>query len=80
MRRCPNRVGVVIGVLILLGTNTLAAQYAVAPTPILDLHALTPEVRLGGYVSVRGTERRDTVTVIVNRARVTAMEIGRAHV
>ena len=73
MRRCPNRAGVLTGVLILLGTSTLAAQYALAPTPVLDLHALTPEVRLGGYVSVRGTERRDTVTVIVNRARVTAM-------
>jgi hypothetical protein len=43
------------------------------PSPVLNLHTLTPEVRLGGYVSVRGAERRDTVTVIVNRARVTAM-------
>ena len=73
MRRCRNRFGVCAGVLIALGPSILAAQYPLAVTPVLDVHALTPEVRLGGYVSVRGTERRDTVTVIVNRARVTAM-------
>src|SRR3989442_5771800 len=56
-----------------LGTSALAAQYPLAVTPVLDVHALTPEVRLGGYVSGRGTERRDTVTVIVNRPRGTAM-------
>jgi len=73
VRRSRNRFGVFAGVLIALGPSILAAQYPLAVTPVLDVHALTPEVRLGGYVSVRGTERRDTVTVIVNRARVTAM-------
>jgi len=62
--------GVVSGI---LGASSLAAQYPLAPSPVLDLHSLTPDVRLGGYVSVRATERRDTVTFIVNRARVTAM-------
>src|SRR3989475_8580796 len=73
VRRCRNRFGVFAGVLIALGPSVLAAQYPLAVTRVLDVHALTPEVRLGGYGSVRGTERRDTVTVIVNRARVTAM-------
>lgn len=50
----------------------LAAQYPLAPSPVLDLDALTPELRLGGYVSVRETLRRDTLTFTVNRARLTA--------
>jgi hypothetical protein len=72
MRRCPNHARLATA-LLLFGPTVAAAQYALAPTPVLDLHALTPELRLSGYVSVRGTERRDTVTVIVNRARVTAV-------
>ena len=49
----------------------LAAQYPLAPSPVLDLHALTHDLRFGGYVSARATVRRDTVTFVVNRARLT---------
>lgn len=57
----------------MLGASSLAAQYPLAPSPVLDLTTLAPELRLSGYVSVRGTVRSDTLTFIVNRARVTAM-------
>lgn len=50
----------------------LAAQYPLAPSPVLNLEALAREVRFGGYLSARGTERRDTTTFVVNRARITA--------
>jgi hypothetical protein len=46
--------------------------YPLAPSPVLDLHSLSHELRLGGYVSVRQTLRRDTLTAVVNRARLTA--------
>jgi len=49
-----------------------ASPYPLAPSPVLDLHTLSHELRLGGYVSVRETLRRDTLTTIVNRARLTA--------
>lgn len=54
-----------------LAAQTLAAQYPLAPSPVLDVRTLTHELRLGGYVSVRETLRRDTLTFIVNRARLT---------
>lgn len=53
------------------GVHPLAAQYPLAPTPVLDLSALSPEPRFSGYVSVRQTWRDDTSTFVVNRARVT---------
>ena len=53
--------------------GTVFAQYQLAPSPVLDIHALTPDVRLGGYVSVRSTERRDTVTFIVNHPNISAL-------
>lgn len=49
-----------------------AGPYPLAPSPVLDLRTLSHELRLGGYVSVRETLRRDTLTAIVNRARLTA--------
>jgi Phosphate-selective porin O and P len=49
----------------------LAAQYPLAPTPVLDLSSLSPEPRFSGYVSVRETWRRDTSTFLINRARIT---------
>jgi hypothetical protein len=55
------------------GAQALAAQYPLSPSPVLDLQALTPELRLSGYVSARATERSDTLTFLVNRARLTAM-------
>ena len=49
-----------------------ASQYPLAPSPVLDLRTLTHELRFGGYVSARQTWRRDTLTSIINRARLTA--------
>ena len=57
---------------LLLLVQAAGAQYPLAPSPVLDLHALTRELRLSGYVSARETLRRDTLTAIVNRARLTA--------
>jgi hypothetical protein len=51
------------------------AQYPLAPTPVLDTRTFTREVRLGGYVGFRGVLRRDTLTFVVNRARVTAQAL-----
>ena len=53
------------------GVPSLAAQYPLAPTPVLELFTLTPEPRFSGYVSVRQTWRDDTSTFVINRARVT---------
>ncbi len=58
--------------LILVVVQAVGAQYPLAPSPVLDLHTLTRELRLSGYVSARETLRRDTLTSIVNRARLTA--------
>jgi hypothetical protein len=65
------RPALVLSGVALLGTR-LTAQYPLAPSPVLDLHTLSHDVRFGGYVSARGTERSDTATFVVNRARVTA--------
>ena len=58
--------------LILLVMQAAGAQYPLAPSPVLDVKSLTRELRLSGYVSVRQTLRRDTLTAIINRARLTA--------
>ncbi|OLD19993.1 MAG: hypothetical protein AUJ01_04955 [Acidobacteria bacterium 13_1_40CM_3_65_5] len=58
--------------LTLVVMQAAAAQYPLAPSPVLDMKSLTRELRLSGYVSVRQTLRRDTLTFIVNRARLTA--------
>jgi len=57
---------------LVLVVQAAGAQYPLAPSPVLDLKSLTRELRLSGYVSVRQTLRRDTLTFIVNRARLTA--------
>lgn len=57
---------------VVLVVQAAATQYPLAPSPVLDLRAMTRELWLGGYVSARQTLRRDTLTFIVNRARVTA--------
>ena len=57
--------------LMLLVMQAAGAQYPLAPSPVLDLHALTHELRLSGYVSARETLRRDTLTAVINRARLT---------
>jgi len=49
-----------------------SAQYPLAPSPVLDMKSLTRELRLSGYVSVRQTLRHDTLTAVINRARLTA--------
>src|SRR5687767_12659124 len=58
---------------VLMGLGIAAparAQYPVAPTPVINLGALTREPRFSGYVSVRETYRSDTATFIINRARM----------
>src|SRR5438552_2890542 len=61
---------VTAGLFLLL--QATASQYPLAPSPVLDLRTLTHELRLAGYVSARQTWRRDTLTSIINRARLTA--------
>ena len=61
---------VTAGLFLLL--QATASQYPLAPSPVLDLRTLTHELRLAGYVSARQTWRRDTLTAIINRARLTA--------
>ena len=56
---------------LLLIVQAAGAQYPLAPSPVLDLHTLTRELRLSGYVSARETLRRDTLTAVINRARLT---------
>lgn len=56
----------------ILAVQAAAAPYPLAPSPVLDLRTMPHELRFGGYVSARQTLRRDTLTFIVNRARVTA--------
>jgi hypothetical protein len=46
------------------------AQTPVNPTPVLSTGALTREPKLSGYISVRETIRDDTMTFIINRARI----------
>src|SRR5467141_5340251 len=55
----------------LLVMQAAGAQYPVAQCSVLDLHALTGELRRSGYVSARETLRRDTLTAVINRARLT---------
>jgi hypothetical protein len=55
------------------GVHLIAAQYPLAPTPVLDLSTLSREPRFSGYVSVRQTWRDDTSTFVINRARLTVM-------
>lgn len=50
----------------------LAAQYPLAPTPVLPKNLFSPQLGITGYVSVRQTVRADTATFVVNRARITA--------
>ena len=57
---------------LLLVVQTVGAQYPLAPSPVLDLRTLTHDLRLSGYVSARETLRRDTLTAVINRARLTA--------
>lgn len=60
-----------LGVLLLV-MQANAVQYPLAPSPVLDLRTVTRELRLSGYVSARETLRRDTLTAVINRARLTA--------
>jgi Phosphate-selective porin O and P len=54
------------------------AQYPLVPSPVLDIRTLKPTPRLGGYISVRGTERNDSTGFIINRARLTVMAAPRS--
>jgi hypothetical protein len=57
---------------LLLVVQAVRAQYPLAPSPVVDLRTVTRELRLSGYVSARETLRRDTLTAVVNRARMPA--------
>jgi len=64
--------------LILLATffaAPLAAQYPLAPSPVLKLGSMLRDARLSGYASVRTTLRDGTATTIVNRARITVQAL-----
>lgn len=50
----------------------LAAQYPLAPSPVLPKELFSRQLGFTGYVSVRQTVRDDTATFVVNRARITA--------
>jgi hypothetical protein len=58
--------------LLVVLAESLAGQYPLAPSPVLDTSLFPHDVRFLGYVSVRGVVRHDTLTWTVNRARVTA--------
>ena len=65
----------ILGVLVAVRTlvpTTLAAQYALAPSPQLDFTRLSATLRLAGYVAARAALRSDTSTFSVQRARLTA--------
>jgi hypothetical protein len=47
------------------------AQYPLAPSPVLDSRMFSRDVAFNGYLSVRETIRRDSMTFAVNRARLT---------
>jgi len=57
---------------LILVVQAAVTQYPLAPSPVLDMRTLARELRLSGYFSARETLRRDTLTSIVNRARLTA--------
>src|SRR5688572_30606768 len=65
---------------LILGVTASEAQYALAPTPVLDPRSLNGELRLSGYVSVRETIRRDSSTFSINQARITATAAPREFV
>jgi hypothetical protein len=50
----------------------LAAQYPLAPSPVLDLSRLTTTPALSGYLAARQTRRQDSTTFSISRIRVTA--------
>jgi hypothetical protein len=50
----------------------LAAQYPLAPTPLLPRELFSRQLGFTGYLSVRQTLRDDTSTFSINRARITA--------
>ena len=60
-----------LGVLSLgIATARAGGQTPVNPTPVLSTGSLTREPKLAGYISVRETIRDDTMTFIINRARI----------
>ena len=65
---------VVFGIAVGLAAPECAtAQTALNPLPILSTGSLTREPRLSGYLSARETIRDDTMTFIINRARMTVV-------
>jgi hypothetical protein len=54
-----------------VSVSPTAAQYPLAPSPVLPLALFSPEPRFSGYVSARETVRDDSSTFVLNRARLT---------
>lgn len=55
-----------------LATVPLAAQYPLAPSPVLNLGRLTTTPALSGYLAARQTRRQDSTTFSISRIRITA--------
>ena len=72
-RRCA--ASLIPALCIAFAAEAAAAQYPVAPTPVLNLGSMTREAKLSGYISVRETLRSDTATFIINRARLGAQAL-----
>jgi len=49
-----------------------AAQYPVAPSPVLDVGRLPTALSFSGYVAARETRRQDSTTFSISRIRITA--------
>jgi hypothetical protein len=67
-----------VGTFLVSLVATSRAQYPLVPSPVLDIHTLEPKPRLGGYISIRGTERNDSTGFIINRGRLTVMTAPRS--
>lgn len=50
----------------------LAAQYPIAPSPVLDMSRMEPGLALSGYLAARQTRRQDSTTFSISRIRLTA--------
>lgn len=68
------RAALVAGILTIgaVAAPPLAAQYPVAPSPVLDVSRIGPGVTLSGYFAARQTRRHDSTTFSISRIRLTA--------
>jgi hypothetical protein len=71
LRHLFARTSLVVATALVSTFEPSAAQYPLAPSPVIDRQALDGDMRLSGYVSVRETIRGDSSTFSINQARVT---------